>query len=134
MKKHSLRSLLLLLTGALTLATGPQLATAATQETGIQSDLRTAPFERREEFILVFKESAARLERRIAELDAAQVGKLSSETRTRAQEELKAARTNLDDKIGAFTNASAETWNTVRDNALAALTRVQDAYEALQAL
>lgn len=138
MKKLTSRSLFLLTAGALALALTPVFATAAggpLADAGrIKSDLRSAPYEQREEFITAVNDAVARLDARIAELKSRQSGLAHSEARARAQEDLKSARTDLDGKIGAFANASAETWNSVRDQALSALSRTQAACETLQAL
>jgi phage shock protein A len=138
MKKFTFRSLFLLAAGTLALVFTPALATAGTSllaDTGSgQRDLRSAPYEQREEFIRAVNDAVARLDARIAELNARQAGLPPSEGRARAQEDLKLARTDLESRIGALATASAETWDSVRDQALSALSRAQAAYETLQGL
>lgn len=138
MKKLTSRPLLLLTASALALAFTPVLATAATSPladaASIKRDLRSAPYEQREEFITAVNDAVTRLDARIAELGARQAGQAANEARVRAQEDLKSARADLDGKLGAFATASAETWSSVRDQALSALSRVQAACETLQAL
>lgn len=138
MKKLNSRSLFLLALGTLALAFTPALTTAGTSplaDTGsIQRDLRSAPYEQREEFITAINDAVTRLDARIAEVNARQAGQPPSEGRARAQEDLKSARTDLDGRISAFATVSVETWNSVRDQALSALSRTQAAYETLQGL
>lgn len=138
MKKLTPRSLFLLTAGTLALVFTPALATAdkhpLAEAGSIQRDLRSAPYEQREEFITAVKDAVTRLDARIAEANARQAGQAPSEARARAQEDLKSARIDLDGRIGALATASAETWDSVRDQALSALSRAQAAYETLQSL
>lgn len=133
MKNLTSRSLFLL-ASLLALAFAPSLATAGTEAGSIKNDLRSAPYEQREEFITAVNDAVTRLDARIAEANARHSGQPGSEARARAQEDLKSARADLDAKISAFATASAETWNSVRDQALSALSRVQAACETLQGL
>jgi hypothetical protein len=138
MKKLTSRSLFLLATSTLALAFAPSLVAADNHplaEAGtIKNDLRSAPYEQREEFITAINDAVTRLDARIAEVNARHSGQPGSEARSRAQEDLKSARADLDGKLGAFATASAETWNAVRDQALSVLSRVQAACETLQGL
>lgn len=137
MKKPNLRSFLLLTAGALALAVGPWPALAGTPElpdAGLRREIKSTSYEHRDEFITAVIDATTRLDSRIADLQARAAGKPSSEARIRAMEDLKTARSDLAEKIGAFSNASAETWNSVRDQALSALNRVQSTCESVQAL
>lgn len=129
MKTNSIRISLLALAAAALFLTGPQLAASQDMPLApISSELKSAPFEKRDDFTTSIKEAAAQIDQRISDLQAAQAGRTPGEALTRAREDLKAARADLDDRISALTHATAETWNTVRDQTLGSLLRVHEAY------
>jgi len=133
MKTNLLRiSLFALALPACFLASAPSLAAnVEIPSVSAQSDLKSTPFEKRDEFTAAIKEAASQIDQRISSLEPEQTGQ--PESVTRAREELKSARADLDDRISALSNASAETWITVRDQALFSLNRVYAAYEKARA-
>jgi hypothetical protein len=129
MKTNPIHRCLLALATIALLVASPSLAAADDSPvSSISSDLKSTPFEKRDEFTAAVKDAAAQLDQRITDLQAEQVGRTPSDSLTRAREELKAARADLEDRINALGYATAETWNTVRDHTLASLLRLNEAY------
>jgi hypothetical protein len=97
--------------------------------TSNKTDLGNIPYEKRDEFTSAVNSQVVRLDARITELGTRRTSEPVSEPRRQAMEAMKSARAELDEKVGAISQASAETWNSVRSQVLEALNRAESAYQ-----
>lgn len=141
MKNHTLRCFPIL-TVALALGAGSLLHAQVTPQAfpqqaqpgmpgNDQEKLRSYSFAERTEFAAAVREAALKLDERLAGMSANPAGAQPDESRAKAIEEAKAARTILEERLSKIDQAIPQNWESVRDEVLTALTQVQTAYERL---
>lgn len=94
------------------------------------SHLKSYTFAQRTEFAVAVRNVSTKLDAQIAAFGTAPTdGATETPDRAKAREELQAARTELEERLGRIDRAIPENWESVRDDVLSALEKVQSAYE-----
>ncbi len=97
------------------------------------SDLKDFTYEKRSDFSLRTAALTADLDARVSKLKADAAGAQASASRSAAMDELKNSRADLDTKLSALGNATADTWAAAKADAIAAWERTEAAYKKARA-
>ena len=97
------------------------------------SDVKSATFEKRTDFMLALKAQQAQLEAEVSKMRANYSEAAASASRKIAMEELKNSEADYKAKLGALGTATSDTWVAARDNVTAAWDRLQAAYAKARA-
>lgn len=97
------------------------------------SDLKDYTFEKRSDFTIRTEAMTAKLDAQVSELQANYAADKASASRQAAMEELKNSRADLNDKLAALGNASADTWASAKAGVIAAWDRTEAAYKKAKA-
>lgn len=97
------------------------------------SDLKDYTFEKRSDFTLRTQALTAKLDAKMSDLQADYADATASASRKAAMAELKDSRADLDSKLAAVGNATADTWASARANVIAAWDRTEAAYKKAKA-
>ena len=90
--------------------------------------LKTATFDKRNDVEAHAKALAAEMEAEASKLRAKYSNAKASASRTAAMEELKAAEADYKEKLAALGRATADTWESAKNNVIAAWDRLVAAY------
>ena len=90
--------------------------------------VKSATFDKRGDFEAQGKALAAEMEAQASKLRANYSDAKASVSRKAAMEELKNAEADYKQKLSALGNASADTWESAKNNAIAAWDRLEAAY------
>lgn len=96
-------------------------------------NVKTFSFDRRDEFTANAKALSARMEAQVSELRAEYSEAKASASRKAAMEELKNSEADYKDKLDALGNATASTWDSAKQNVIAAWDRMQAAFQKARA-
>ena len=91
-------------------------------------DVKSYTFEKRDEFAAQGKALSAQMEAQASELRANFSEEKASASRKAAMAELKSAEADYKQKLAALGHASADTWESAKQNVIAAWDRLQAAY------
>lgn len=97
------------------------------------SDLKDFTYEKRSDFSLRTAALTAKLDADTASLKADYAGAKASASRSAAMDELKNSRADLDTKLAALGNATADTWASAKAEVIAAWERTEAAYKKARA-
>lgn len=97
------------------------------------SSIKGYTFEKSDDFKDRARAMSSDLDAKIERLKADTADAKASASRSTAWEELKNARADLDDKLEALGDASADTWESAKANVIAAANRVEAAYDKMKA-
>ncbi|HTO04661.1 MAG TPA: hypothetical protein VL069_13205 [Opitutus sp.] len=90
-------------------------------------------FERRDEFTASAKSLSARMEAQLSELRADYSEAKASASRKAAMTELKNSEADYKEKLDALGNATAATWDSAKQNVIAAWDKLQASYQKARA-
>lgn len=93
------------------------------------SDLKNYTYEKRSDFNIRTQAMAAKLDAEVSKLQADYNEAKASASRRAAMNELKDSRANLRQKLDALGNATVDTWDSAKANAVAAWDRTEAAYK-----
>ena len=150
MKKHNQRlvSLALLAVGLSTLSfTGCSKAdradaTAQVKDTYKETkaavvdawgDVKSFTFEKRDSFSANAKALSSKMDAKLSELRASYSEAKASASRKAAMEELKNSESDYNEKLAALGSATADTWDSAKQNVISAWDKLQAAYDKARA-
>jgi hypothetical protein len=96
-------------------------------------DVKSFSFDRRDDFTASAKAMSARMEAQLSELRADYSEAKASASRKAAMAELKSSEVDYKEKLDALGNATAATWDSAKQNVIAAWDRLQAAYQKARA-
>ena len=96
-------------------------------------DVKSFTFDKRDDFSKSAKALQARMDAQVSELHANYSEAKASASRKAAMDELKNADANYKEKLAALGNASADTWDSAKQNVIAAWDRLQASYAKARA-
>jgi hypothetical protein len=96
-------------------------------------NVRSFSFDRRDEFTANAKALSARVEAQVSELRADYSEAKASASRKAAMAELKNAEVDFDEKLEALGDATAATWDSAKQNVIAAWDRLQASIQKARA-
>lgn len=91
-------------------------------------DVKSYTFEKRHDFSASAKALNAKMDAEAAELRANYSDAKASASRRAAMEELKNSQADFHAKVDALGNATADTWDSAKENVVASWNRLQEAY------
>jgi hypothetical protein len=127
------------LAAVVALGTSPARADAESKIKGAYQDskdavshawdkVKSATFEKRDDFTANAKALSSRLDAQMSELKADAADAKASASRKAAYQEFKDSDVEFKDKVKALGHASADTWDSAKENVIAAWDRAQAAY------
>lgn len=96
--------------------------------TNAWDSVKSYSFDKRDDFNAGAKALSARMEAQLSEVRADYSDAKASASRKAAMAELKSAEADYKEKLAALGNATAATWESAKQNVIAAWDRVQAAY------
>jgi len=96
-------------------------------------DVKSFSFDRRDEFTASAKAMSAKMDAQMSELKADYSEAKASASRKAAMAELKDSEADYKQKLNALGNASAATWDSAKQNVIAAWDRMQASYQKARA-
>ena len=96
-------------------------------------DVKSYTFEKRDDFSASAKAQMADLEARASRLQANYSDAQASASRKAAMEELKNSQADYKEKVDALGTATADTWDSAKQNVVAAWDRLKAAYDKARA-
>ncbi len=96
-------------------------------------DVKSFTFDKRDDFTKSARAFEARMEAQLSELRANYSEAQASASRKAAMDELKNAEADYKEKLSALGTATADTWDSAKQNVVAAWDRVQSAYAKARA-
>ncbi len=109
------------------------LDTAKTAVTDAWANVKDYSFEKKQDFVANSKALSAKLDAEISELRAKYADAKADASRSAAMEKLTNARADFDTKMSALGQATADTWEQAKREAIAAWDRLQAAYQEAKA-
>lgn len=96
-------------------------------------EVKSFSFDRRNEFTANAKALSSRMDAQMSELKANYSEAKASASRKAAMAELKNSEADYKEKLSALGNATASTWDSAKQNVIAAWDRMQAAYQKARA-
>jgi hypothetical protein len=96
-------------------------------------EVKSFSFDRRDEFTTNAKALTAKMDAQMSQLKADYSEAKASASRKAAMSELKSAEADYKEKLSALGNATASTWDSAKQNVIAAWDRMQAAYQEARA-
>ncbi len=90
--------------------------------------VKSYSFDKRDDFTANAKALSSKLDSQLSEVRANYSDAKASASRKAAMEELKSSEADYKDKVSALGNATSATWDSAKQNVIAAWDRVQAAY------
>ena len=92
-------------------------------------DVKSFTFEKRDSFSANAKAMSSKMESKLSELRANYSDAKASASRKAAMEELKNSESDYQEKLAALGTATADTWDSAKQNVIAAWDKLQAAYD-----
>ena len=92
-------------------------------------DVKSFTFEKRDSFSANAKAMSSKMESKLSELRANYSDAKASASRKAAMEELKNSESDYQDKLAALGTATADTWDSAKQNVVSAWDKLQAAYD-----
>lgn len=96
-------------------------------------DVKSFTFEKRDSFSANAKALSSKMESKLSELRASYSEAKASASRKAAMEELKNSESNYNEKLAALGTATADTWDSAKQNVISAWDKLQAAYDKARA-
>lgn len=97
------------------------------------TDLKAFTYEKKDEFSATAKSMTSRMDAKLSELRADYSESRASQSRKAAMDELKSSENDYRQKLDALGRATADTWESAKQNVVAAWDRLQASYEKAKA-
>jgi hypothetical protein len=96
-------------------------------------DVKSFTFEKRDSFSANAKALSSKMESKLSELRASYSEAKASASRKAAMEELKNSESDYNEKLAALGTATADTWDSAKQNVISAWDKLQAAYDKARA-
>jgi hypothetical protein len=96
-------------------------------------DVKSFTFEKRDSFSANAKALSSKMESKLSELRASYSEAKASASRKAAMEELKNSESDYNEKLAALSTATADTWDSAKQNVISAWDKLQAAYDKARA-
>ncbi len=96
-------------------------------------DVKSFTFEKRDSFSANAKALSSKMESKLSELRASYSEAKASASRKAAMEELQNSESDYNEKLAALGTATANTWDSAKQNVIAAWDKLQAAYDKARA-